>query len=144
MLNFLRFFTGKCPLYSVSQEYETVFTTPGYPDNLSPNTTCEFHFEAETKRRVIHLIFSELFLSPGDEVTVYDPSDGRMILKYNDTKDLLVSVSTKGSSARVVFTTANSNTTVGRRFKLVHKALSPGNGVVLPNITPILISLYFA
>ena len=60
---------------------------------------------------------------------MYNPSDGSVLARYNGTENLLVSVTSRGDSLRVVFTFANSQTTVGRRFSLVHKALSPGKRV---------------
>jgi hypothetical protein len=79
---------------------------------------------------VIHLRFLELFLTPGDDVIVYDPSDGSVMARYDGSENMLVSLTSKGDSVRVVFTSADNETTVGRRFKLAHQALSSGNSSV--------------
>ena len=79
---------------------------------------------------MIHLRFLELFLTPGDDVIVYDPSDGSVMARYDGSENMLVSLTSKGDSVRVVFTSADNETTVGRRFKLAHQALSSGNSSV--------------
>lgn len=84
---------------------------------------------------MVHLRFSELLLSPGDDVTIYDPSDNSIIAKYNETKILLSSMTSNGNSVRVVFTSSRSPVTVGRRLGLVYQTLSPGKDISTFSVT---------
>ena len=77
---------------------------------------------------MIHLRFSELFLSPGYAIHIYDPYNNSMLKSYygTDKVQVLASVTSKSDSARVVFTSASSQDTTRRRFVLVHRALPQG------------------
>ena len=115
---------------------------PSSSGNLSSNSSCELYFKAKDNTTVIHFRFSELLLSSGDDVTIYDSSDNSIIAKYNETKNLLLSVTSNGDSVRVVFTSSSSPVTVGRHLKLVYQTLSPGKDMstfsVIVKITPCL------
>ncbi|XP_028400214.1 uncharacterized protein LOC114523477 isoform X2 [Dendronephthya gigantea] len=124
-LRFMSYSSGMCPFYKESESFESGFSSPGYPDNLPSNSSCEFYFTAQDETKVVSLKFKELLLSPGDLVTIYDPTRNSIIAKYYRTEQLLVSVKSKGGAIRVVVNTSGNQTTVGRRFLLDHKALSP-------------------
>ena len=94
--------------------------------NLPRNSICEVYITAKNKSKVIHLKFSELSLSSGDDVTIYDPSNDSLLAKYNHTGNQPVAFALKSHSVRVVFTSADSLATVGRGFVLIYQALSPG------------------
>ena len=90
---------------------------------------------------MVHLRFKKLLLSPGDHVTIYDPTLG--IARYDRTENLLVSVKSKGDSIRVVVNTSGNRTTIGRRFSLDHKALSPGKDVKTYNNDMLAVQIFF-
>ena len=77
---------------------------------------------------MIHLRFSELFLSPGDAIHIYDPYNNSILKSYHGTDkvQVLTSVTPKNDSAGVVFTSASSQDAARRRFVLVHRALPQG------------------
>ncbi|CAB4022863.1 Hypothetical predicted protein, partial [Paramuricea clavata] len=114
-----------CPLYKISEEYESDFSSLGFPDNLPRNGKCEIYFRSKERDKVIHLRFSELFLSPSDSVEVFDDQfDNGVIASYSWEEKPYVSVTSKGHSARVVFNLKNAETKFGRRFRLVYKSLT--------------------
>ena len=79
---------------------------------------------------VVYLRFSEQLLSSGDEITIYDASDGSVIARYNGTENLELSVTANGPSVRVVFT---SEAKPGRRFRFHHKMLDSGMKSAIPS-----------
>ena len=119
------------PYYKESEEYESGFVSPGYPVNFLPDKTCEIYIKAKKKTQVIHLRFSELFLFSKDNVTFYDPYTGEVLKSYNnETDDLLVSVTSKNDSVRVVFISTDKISDASkRRFALMYKSLPPGRNV---------------
>jgi hypothetical protein len=52
-------FVDNCPLYKISEEYESDFSSLGFPDNLPRNGKCEIYFRAKERDKVIHLRFSD-------------------------------------------------------------------------------------
>ena len=116
-----------CPLYKISEEYESDFSSPGFPDNLLRNGKCEIYFRAKELDKVIHLRFLELSLSPSDSVTVFDDlSYSDDIASYSSAEKPYVSVTSKGHSIRIVFNLENAETMCGPRFRLLHKAFAAG------------------
>ena len=124
-LKFMSYSADKCPFYKESEEVQSGLLSPGYPRNFPRNSTCEFYFKAKDHAKIVNVRFTELVLTPRDEVTAYDPTDGHVIAKYDGTENLLTSMTSKGDPVRIIFTFSEHLTTVGRRFKLIHQALSP-------------------
>ena len=91
---------------------------------------------------MIHLRFTELFLSPGDVIEVYDPYTNERLESYSETDKLLISVTSESDSARVVFTSAGNQNTGGRRFELVHRALPQGKDVFTHTVAASLLNAY--
>lgn len=125
--------TDQNPYYKESEENESGFVSPGYPVNFLPEETCEIYIKAKNKNHVIHLRFSELFLFSRDNVTVYDPHTGDVLKSYNNETDcLLVSVTSKIDSLRVLFNSTDKISDAStRRFGLVYQSFSPGKDVCI-------------
>lgn len=114
-----------CPYYRISKESERAIWS-GY---IPRNSSCEVYITTKDKTKVVHLRFSVLLLFPGDDVTIYDPSNDTIIAKYNQSGNPPVFL--KRDSVRVVFTSADSPTAVRRQFLLIYRALSPGINVFM-------------
>ena len=120
-------YVDKCPLYKISSVLEKEIKSPGYPDSFPRNSTCEVYIRSEDQTGVINIRFSEILLSPGDKLTIYDVSNGRVIAKYNNwTENSEISVTANVSSVRVVFTSIDTERKMGRRFLFYHKVLNSG------------------
>ena len=89
---------------------------------------------------MIHLRFTELFLSPGDVIDVYDPYTNKRLQSYSETDNLLIFVTSESDSARVVFTSAGN--TGRRRFELVHRALPQGKDVFTHTVAASMLNAY--
>ena len=124
------FITDKCPFYKVSEEYNSEITKNYLPD-FPGNSSCEIYLKANIKTKVIHLRFSELFLSSGDVLYVYNPSNYKDILHYDGGKNPVASVTSDNDSVRIVFTLSNFRS----RFALFHQALSAGKDIFTLLIT---------
>ena len=114
-----------CPHYRISGESERAIRS----QNIPRNSSCEVYITTKDKTKIVHLRFSALLLSPGDDVTIYDPSNGTVIAKYNQSGKTPVFL--KRDSVRVVFTSADSPSAVGRQFVLIYRALSPGINIFM-------------
>ena len=124
------FITDKCPFYKVSEEYKSEITKNYSPD-FPGSSSCEIYLKAKIKTKVIHLRFSELFLSSGDVLNVYNPSNYKDIWRYDGGKNPVASVTSDNDSVRIVFTLSNFRS----RFTLFHQALSAGKDIFTLLIT---------
>ena len=124
------FITDKCPFYKVLEEYKSEITKNYSPD-FPGSSSCEIYLKAKNKTKVIHLRFSELFLSSGDVLNVYNPSNYKYIWRYGGGKNSVASVTSDNDSVRIVFTLSNFRS----RFAIFHHALSAGKDIFTPLIT---------
>ena len=120
-------YVDKCPFFEISSILEKEIKSPGYPDSFPQNSTCEVYIRSKEQTGVINIRFSEISLSPGDKLTIYDASNSRVIAKYdNGTENSEISVTANVSSVRVVFTSIDTEPKLGRRFLFYHKVINSG------------------
>ena len=111
----------KNPYYKVSEEDKSGFVSLNFP----ASDNCEIYFKAKKSTSVIHLRLSD-FLSPEDAIDVYDPYTNEFQIRYSGIDKLLIFVTSKSDSARVVFVRGSSQDATRIKFELVHQALSEG------------------